>query len=84
MDYYEIQVPRELVIGEKYTVTQLALFLQENDDTTILSKSVSQLSINNDRELELLDKIEAYNHYFSNERYAYIIPDSKSNIYIFE
>ena len=84
MAYYEDEILRELNVGEEYTSRQIAILIQENKNATILSKSIGQFSTSSDRKIKLLDKIEAYKHYYDQRSFSYMVPSSKSTTYIFE
>lgn len=83
MAYFEDEILKELVVGEAYTSRQLRIFVIESKNVLVLSKSESNfMNSNETRKLQVLDKIEAFAHKADNQSATYLIPNTRSIIYI--
>lgn len=81
MSYYEDEILRELTINEKYTEKQLAIFVVENIDVIVISKSSRQFIDYSKKEHQVIDIIEGYIHKGEN-RDTYHIPNGTKRIYV--
>lgn len=82
MIYHESEVPKELIVGSKYTGRELGIFMNEHQNIKIISKSCGQFSELVTTPLRVLEIIEGYVHY--NSKGTYIIPSQITKIYIVE
>ena len=83
MGYFEHEILNELNIGESYTQRQLRIFIVENCDVVLISKSCTRFEDNSSERLKVLDIIEGYQHKVS-ESHCYSLPSLKNKIYIVE
>ena len=81
MAYYEDEILRELILGEKYTPKQLIIFLVENDNATVISKSCNHFVEFSNQKHTVLEIIEGFEHRGEDHR-TYHIPGKKTKIYI--
>lgn len=81
MTYYEDEILRELNIGKKYTQKQLSIFVVENINTVIISKTCNELNDYSQKMHEVIEIIKGYEHKGDRQR-TYHIPSSKTTIYI--
>jgi len=81
MRYFGEEILHELNVGEKYSQKQLAIFVVENDNATVISKSSSQFGAHSQTTHRVLDIIEGFEHKGDRQK-TYHIPSSKTKIYI--
>ena len=83
MTYYEDEILHELTIGQQYSEKQLRIFLVENTDATVISKSCSQFNEYSKLTHKVLNIIKGYEHKGDNGG-TYHIPSKQFKIYIVE
>jgi hypothetical protein len=83
MAYYESEILHELIVGEKYSQTQLIIFIMENPHVTVISKSCSRFTEHSQRVHMVLDIIEGYEHKGDRQR-TYHVPNTKTKVYILD
>ena len=81
MAYYENEILRELNLGEMYTPKQLMIFVVENSNTTVISKSCNHFVEFSTQKHTVLEIIEGFEHRGEDHR-TYHIPGKKTKIYI--
>ena len=81
MAYYEDEILHELNIGEKYTAKQLIIFVVENNNTTVISKTCNHFIEYSTKMHTVLEIIEGFEHKGEDHR-TYHTPSSKTKIYI--
>lgn len=81
MAYYEDEILYELNLGEKYTAKQLTIFVVENNNTTIISKTCNHFIEYSTNMHTVLEIIEGFEHKGEDHR-TYHIPSGKTKIYI--
>jgi len=83
MAYFESEILPELVVGDKYSQTQLIIFIVENPNVTVVSKSCSRFNEHSQDVHRVLEIIDGYEHKGDRQR-TYHIPSSKTKIYILD
>ena len=83
MAYYEDEILHDLNIGESYTQRQLVIFVVENENIAVVSRSCSQFADYSDSKHRVIDIIEGYEHKGDRQR-TYYIPSATTKIYIVE
>ena len=83
MAYFESEILHELVVGEKYSQTQLIIFIVENPNVTVISKSCSCFNENSQGVHRVLEIIDGYEHKGDRQR-TYHIPSTKTKVYILD
>lgn len=81
MAYFESQILHELDVGEEYSQTQLAIFVVENYNVTVVSKSCNRFVDHSPKIHKVLEIIEGFEHKGDRQR-TYHIPSNKTKIYI--
>jgi hypothetical protein len=79
--YYEDEILHELNLGEKYTAKQLKIFVVENKNTTVISKTCNHFVEYSTRMHTVLEIIEGFEHKGEHQS-TYHVPSSKTKIYI--
>ncbi len=83
MSYFESEILHELVVGEKYSQTQLIIFIVENPNVTVISKSSSRFYEHSQDVHRVLEVIDGYEHKGDRQR-TYHIPNTKTKVYILD
>ena len=83
MEYYNNEIPQELLVGEKYSQTQLINFIAENLNVTVISKSCNRFSEHSHIVHRVLETIEGYEHK-SDTQGKYLIQGTKTKVYILD
>jgi hypothetical protein len=83
MTYFEDEILHELHVGELYTQRQIAIFLAENKDNIVISKSCKYFQKWSTNKHKVLQIIEGYEHRCNNDR-TYHIPDILSKFIILD
>lgn len=84
MVYCTSEILENLEIGKSYSSRQLQIFLFNNENTTILSKSCSQFLDWQDKLIKVLDIVEGYPHTADVRTNCYNIPNGIHKVYIVE
>ncbi len=84
MNYYESEILNKLEVGKRYTPRQLRIFLNENKETAVVSKSCYKFLEWQDNLILVLGVIEGYLHTSDVQSKCYRIPSCVKKIYIIE
>lgn len=76
MSYYEDEILHELSIGKTYTEKQLRIFIIENTNVAVISKSYRCLMDSTQNTHIVIDIIDGYEH--KGDKRTYYIPSTKT------
>lgn len=83
MPYFESDIVDDLIVEERYNQSQLIIFIVENPNITVISKSCRQFTESSQKIHKVLKIIEGYEHK-SDGKKNYCISSSMRKIYILD
>ena len=81
---YEDEIPRDLVVGQSYTVEEVTNFLYSNPDSMILSENVSTLSAKIKDSVKVIEKYNTYVHAMCSDKTSIRRPTSTTTVYVIQ
>lgn len=81
---YEDEIPRDLVVGQSYTVEEVTNFLFSNPDSMILSENVSTLSAKLKDSVKVIEKYNTYVHTMCSDKANIRRPTSTTTVYVIQ
>lgn len=81
---YQDEIPRDLVVGQSYTVEEATNFLYSNPDSMILSENVSTLSDKIKDSVKVIEKYNTYVHTMCSDKTSIRRPTSTTTVYVIQ